>query len=85
MHYEFPAEIREYVRSLANLMYFANSRNNGIWAGEIYRSAQETIRLIIVQLHGLPVANSTMAYLNLGGNEDFLDDWEIAIDEALSE
>lgn len=81
----FPQSVRPWIRSLTQLMYFANAQNHGIWASEIYRSAEETIRLVMVQMWGEIVATRAMDLLNLGGNEDFLDDFETAITEALQE
>lgn len=84
--FQFPAEVRGYVESLADLMYFANSKNDGLWAterGGVYGAAVDTITTIIREVVGETVAKEWRDFMELGANKTFLDDVEVAVQNAI--
>ncbi len=85
--YRFPAKVRPFVRSLCNLMQYANSIETGQWADGrdgVFGHAQNTINAILKELKFDADIRIGNLETNWGGNETWLDDLEIAITEALN-
>ena len=93
MSYRFNDDVRKYLKSLMDLMQYANSRNDGRWANQssddqyngVYGAASTTVRKILTELHGKDLADAIMERINYGGNYDWLDDLETAVDDVFQD
>lgn len=51
------ADERKHIGGLLSLLGYANSRDDGQWVNDIYRSAQNTLRLILEDVYGRNAAD----------------------------
>lgn len=87
----FPESIRPYVRSLADLMYYANLQQ-GRWAydrpteadpiGGVYGHAKNTITAIVREIHGDAIAATWTDHFDLGADATAFHDVCQAIEKA---
>lgn len=88
--FQFPPEIRPYVRSLTDLMNYANSRNDGKWANQssdpayngVYGNAHNTIVAIVREVCGQDVVDRLDTW-NFGGSGCWLTDVEDGVQDAI--
>ncbi len=90
----FRAEIRNFVKSLAELAEYANDRNIGRWHWQssdangdgVYGSAIRTIEYIIREEYGAHILDRiewSRYGFNFGGCRTWLDSVEVAVEEAI--
>jgi hypothetical protein len=90
MSYKFPAQIRPFVQSLADLMYYANSREDGKWANQsenrdydgVFGAAMTTVRYIVRELFGDAAVEVFKERLEFGCAPSFMDDIEWTIEQC---
>lgn len=90
----FPVDqARHAVAALAELMEYANGREDGRWACQssdprfngVYGYAWQTIKEIIRELHGPNIADRAEELLNIGGTHSWNRDVCHAVCDALDE
>lgn len=94
--FKFRTGIRGYVKSLAELAEYANNKETGRWhwqssdpSGDgVYGSTIRTIEFIIREecgQHILDTIGRSRYGFNFGGCSDFLEDIEVAVENAIQD
>lgn len=85
------AKLVSFLRSLTELMEYANRENTGRWACQssnpehngVYGNVYNTIESILEECFGADIARESMDCINYGGNYSWFDDLETAIEETM--
>ena len=84
------AEVKKHVAALAELLQYANSRNDKRWAHQstspahngVFGHAYCTLRCVLEQEYGNQLAEETLECVNWGGCSTWCDDIWVAVEEA---